>query len=86
MFGNTFAKELVEKFGIKLDKLILSTNEEGGFGVEVGKKISRKMTIIYINDIVQTIKVKYQHSKRFETDITFSQDSSGIDFLYKNEY
>jgi len=86
MFGNTFAKELVENFGIKLDKLILSTNEEGGFGVEVGKKISRKMTIIYINDIVQTIKVKYQHSKRFETDIIFSPDSSGIDFLYKNEY
>ncbi len=86
MFGNTFAKELVEKFGIKLDKLVLTTNEEGGFGVEVGKKISRKMTIIYINDIVQTIKIKYQHSKRFETDITFNPDTSGIDFLYKNEY
>ncbi len=86
MFGNTFAKELIEKFGIKLDKLVLTTNEEGGFGVEVGKKISRKMTIIYINDIVQTIKIKYQHSKRFETDITFNPNTSGIDFLYKNEY
>jgi translocation and assembly module TamB len=86
MFGNTFAKELVENFGIKLDKLVLSTTEEGGFGLEVGKKISRKMTILYINDIVQTIKVKYQHSRRFETDITFSPDTSGIDFLYKNEY
>ncbi len=86
MFGNTFAKELVENFGIKLDKLVLSTTEEGGFGLEVGKKISKKMTILYINDIVQTIKVKYQHSKRFETDITFSPDTSGIDFLYKNEY
>ncbi len=86
MFGNTFAKELVENFGIKLDKLVLSTTEEGGFGLEVGKKISKKMTILYINDIVQTIKVKYQHSRRFETDITFSPDTSGIDFLYKNEY
>jgi translocation and assembly module TamB len=86
MFGNTFAKELVENFGIKLDKLVLSTTEEGGFGLEVGKKISRKVTILYINDIVQTIKVKYQHSRRFETDITISPDTSGIDFLYKNEY
>jgi len=86
MFGNTFAKELVENFGIKLDKLVLSTTEEGGFGLEVGKKISKKMTILYINDIVQTIKVKYKHSRRFETDITFSPDASGIDFLYKNEY
>ena len=86
MFGNTFAKELVENFGIKLDKLVLSTNEEGGFGLEVGKKISRKITILYINDIVQTIKVKYQHSKKFETDITLSPDTRGIDFLYKNQY
>jgi len=86
MFGNTFAKELVENFGIKLDKLVLSTTDEGGFGLEVGKKISRKVTILYINDIVQTIKVKYQHSRRFETDITISPDTSGIDFLYKNEY
>ena len=86
MFGNSFAKELVENFGIKLDKLVLSTTEDGGFGLEVGKKISKKMTILYINDIVQTIKVKYKHSRRFETDITFSPDTSGIDFLYKNEY
>lgn len=86
MFGNTFAKELVENFGIKLDKLVLSTTEEGGFGLEVGKKISKKVTILYINDIIQTVKVKYQHSRRFETDITFSPDTSGIDFLYKNEY
>ncbi len=86
MFGNVFAKELVENFGIKLDKLVLTTNNEGKFGLEVGKKISRKMTIIYINDIVQTIKIKYQHSKQFETDFTFSPNASGIDFLYKNEY
>ncbi|MCH9813111.1 MAG: translocation/assembly module TamB [Epsilonproteobacteria bacterium] len=86
MFGNTFAKELVENFGIKLDKLVLSTTEEGGFGVELGKKISKNITLIYINDIVQTIKVKYQHSRRFETDFTFSPETSGIDFLYKNEY
>jgi translocation and assembly module TamB len=86
MFGNTFAREIVENFGIKLDKLVLSTTEDGKFGLEVGKKISKKMTIIYINDIVQTIKIKYQHSKRFESDITLSPNTSGIDFLYKNEY
>ena len=86
MFGNTFAKELVENFGIKLDKLVLSTTEDGKFGLEVGKKISKKMTIIYIDDVVQTIKVKYKHSRRFETDITLSPDTSGIDFIYKNEF
>lgn len=86
MFGNTFAKEMVENFGIKLDKLVLTTTEDGGFGLEVGKKISKNITLLYINDIVQTIKVKYHHSRQFETDFTFSPDTSGIDFLYKNEY
>ncbi len=86
MFGNTFAKELVENFGIKLDKLVLLTTQEGGFGLMVGKKISKKITLLYINDIVQTIKIKYQNSRRFETDFTFSPNRSGIDFLYKNEY
>jgi translocation and assembly module TamB len=85
-FGSTFAKEIVKNFGIKLDKLMITTNEEGGLGFEVGKKISKKVTIIYINDIVQTIKVKYQHSDHFETDLTLSPESSGIDFIYKKEH
>jgi translocation and assembly module TamB len=85
-FGNTFAKEIVKKFGIQLDKLVILTNENGGFGIEVGKKISRKVTVIYINDIVQTIKVRYQHSDHFESDITISPESSGIDFIYKSEH
>jgi len=86
MLGNTFAKEIVKNFGLTLDKLVFSTNEEGGLGVEIGKKISKKITVIYINDIVQSIKVKYQHSDSFETDLMLSPESSGIDFLYKSEH
>ena len=86
MLGNTFAKEIVKNFGLSLDKLVISTNEEGGLGIEIGKKISKKITVIYINDIVQSIKVRYQHSDNFETDLMLSPESSGIDFLYKSEH
>jgi translocation and assembly module TamB len=86
MLGNTFAKEIVKNFGLSLDKLVISTNEEGGLGIEIGKKISKKITVIYINDIVQSIKVRYQHSNNFETDLMLSPESSGIDFLYKSEH
>ncbi len=85
-FGNTFAKEILSNFGINLDKLVISTNEEGGLGVEIGKKISKKVTLIYINDIVQSIKVIYQNSDHFETDLSISPESSGIEFIYKQEY
>ncbi len=86
MLGNTFAKEIIKNFGITLDKLVISTNEQGGLGIEVGKKISKKITVIYTNDIVQSIKVRYQHSNNFETDLMLSPESSGIDFLYKSEH
>ncbi len=86
MFGNAFAKEIVQNFGIKLDKLVLSTTQEGKFGIEVGKKLSKKLTLIYINDIVQTIKVRYKMSNHFESDFIFSPDNSGVDIIYKDEY
>ncbi len=86
MFGNAFAKEIVQNFGIKLDKLVLSTTQEGKLGIEVGKKLSKKITLIYINDIVQTIKVRYKMSDHFESDFVFSPDNSGIDIIYKDEY
>ncbi|OQX74876.1 MAG: hypothetical protein B6D59_01020 [Campylobacteraceae bacterium 4484_4] len=86
LFGNTFAKEIVSTFGIKLDRLVLSTTEEGGLGIEVGKRLTKNVTLIYINDVVSTIKIKYQISRQFETEITISPESSGIDFLYNIEH
>ena len=86
MLGNTFAKEIVKNFGLTLDRLVLSTNDQGRLGIEIGKKISKKITIIYTNDIVQSVKVKYQHSDSFETDFMLSPESTGIDFIYKSEH
>ncbi len=86
LFGNTLAKEIVQNFGIKLDRLVLMSNEEGGLGFEVGKKLTKKVTVIYTNDIVQSLKIRYHHSDSFETDIMISPESSGIDFIYKREH
>ena len=85
-FGNTLAKELVKNLGIKLDRLALMTKENGSIGVEIGKKISKKVTIIYRNDTVSTLLIQIEHSPKFETDITIKPNSSGIDFIYKKEY
>ncbi len=85
-FGNTLAKELVKNLGIKLDRLALMTKENGSIGVEIGKKISKKITIIYRNDTVSTLLIQIEHSPKFETDITIKPNSSGIDFIYKKEY
>ena len=86
MFGTLFANEIVQNFGIKLDRLVLTTTEEGTIGVEIGKKLSKNVTIIYINDIVQTIKIRYKLSNHFEADFLFSPENNGIDIIYKDEY
>ncbi len=86
MFGNALAKDLADSLGIKLDRLALNTKEDGSIGVEIGKKVSKNVTIIYRNDVVSTIVIQYEHSPRFETDITIKPSSSGIDFIYKKEY
>ncbi len=86
IFGNTLAKELADSLGIKLDRLSLMTKENGDIGIEVGKKISKKVTIFYRNDVVSTLTIQIEHSPKFETDITIKPNSSGIDFIYKKEY
>ncbi len=86
IFGNTLAKELINTLGIKLDKLSLMTKENGSIGIEIGKRISKKITIIYRNDVVSTLIIHIRHSLKFETDITIKPNSSGIDFIYKKVY
>ncbi len=85
IFGSSIAKELANNLGVKLDRVDLTTTKEGKIGFEVEKKFGKRTTIIYQNDIIQTIKVRYKNTNHIETDFTFSPESSGIDIIYKNE-
>ncbi len=85
LFGSSFAKGIMNTLGIKLDRVSLSTTKEGTIGVELEKRVGDKTTIIYQNDLVQTIKIRYQNTRHIETDMTFSPDSSSLDIIFKNE-
>ena len=82
MLGGAMAKSILSNIGIKLDHLILSANNR----FEVGKKISEKITIIYINDEVSSVKVRYDYSDNIEADFTINQESSSADIFYKKRY
>jgi len=82
LFGNSFAKSLADSLGINLDRVQLLTTDEGTLGFVVEKRLSKKISIVYQNNIVQSITVRYKHSKHFETDVTYSPESSGIELLY----
>jgi hypothetical protein len=85
LFGSRFAKGISDSLGIKLDRVNLITTSRGTIGVELEKKLSKKTTIIYQNDLVNTIKIKYQNREDIETNFTFSPDSTGVDLIFKNE-
>jgi len=82
MMGGAMAKSALNDLGIKLDHLVLGE----GNSVEVGKKLTNKITIIYVNDIVSKVKLKYEHSPRTESVIGASEESQSYDIIYKRDF
>jgi len=82
MMGGAMAKSALNNIGIKLDHLVLGE----GNSVEVGKKLTDKITIIYVNDIVSEVKLKYKHGRHTESVIGASEESQSYDIIYKMDF
>jgi len=86
LLGGAFAKELMKSLGISVDHLVLGQGIDEQLSVEVGKKISKDITLIYLhNNGKDGIKVRVDHSRHLETDIILQPQSSSIEFLYKSD-
>lgn len=82
MMGGAIAKSALTDLGIKVDHLAIGS----GNSVEVGKKLTDDITIIYINDIISSVEVRYAHSLRLESVLSVSEESQSYDFVYKKDY
>ena len=82
MMGGAMAKSALSDMGIQLDHLAIGADGS----VEVGKKITDKITFIYINDELPQVRIKYQHSPRLESVISADEESSGYDIVYKRDF
>ncbi len=82
MMGGAMAKSALSDMGIKLDHLAIGTDGS----VEVGKKITDKITFIYINDEIPEVKVKYQHGSRWESVISADEESQAYDIVFKKDF
>ena len=87
LLGGTFAKGLIKSLGVDVDHLLLGTDANDEFSLEIGRKISDDITIMYMHeDGKDGAKVRLEHSKDFETDIIIMPPStSSIEFLYKQD-
>ncbi len=82
MMGGAMAKSALNDLGVKLDHLVMGE----GNSVEVGKKISDKVTVIYINGEIPEMKVKYDYSPSIEAVLGASERSESADIVYKKDF
>ena len=82
MMGGAMAKSVLTNLGVKLDHLAIGE----GNSVEVGKKLTDEIIIIYVNDEISHVKLKYKHSKRLESVIGVSEESQSYDIIYKRDF
>ncbi len=82
MMGGAMAKSALNDLGIKLDHLAIGADGS----VEVGKKITEKITFIYVNDVVPQVRVKYHHSARWESVLSADEESESYDIVYRRDF
>ncbi len=82
MMGGAMAKAALADAGIAVDHLAFGE----GNSIEVGKKLTNKITVIYINGDVPKVRLKYQHSKRTESVIEVNEASQSYDIIYKRDF
>ena len=82
MMGGAVAKSALNNMGVKIDHLVLGE----GNSIEVGKKLTNKIMIIYVNDVISEVKLKYEHSPHTESVIGASEKSQSYDIIYKKDF
>lgn len=82
MMGGAMAKSALSNLGVQLDHLVIGE----GNSVEVGKKLTDDIVIIYVRDEISSIKLIYKHSKHIESVIGVSEESESYDIIYKKDF
>lgn len=82
MMGGAMAKSALTDLGIKLDHLAIGANGS----VEVGKKITDKITFVYVNGEIPQVRVRYQHSPHVESVISADEISQAYDIVYRRDF
>ena len=89
LLGGTFAKGLIKSLGINvdLDHLLLGTDSNDDLSLEIGHKISKDITFMYMYKNGESgVKVRAKHNKKYETDIIIMPSASSIEFLYQKDH
>ena len=82
MMGGAMAKSALSNLGVQIDHLVLGV----GNSIEVGKKLTDEITVIYVNDEISSVKLKYEHGRHTESIFGASEESFSYDIIYKRDF
>lgn len=82
MMGGAMAKSALNNLGVKIDHLVLGE----GNSIEIGKKLTNKITIVYVNGMVDSVILKYKHKKNIESIIGANKESQSYDIIYTRDF
>lgn len=91
--SNALSRDLAKELGVKLDKIEISpieiTDATGRTTqttkVEVGKRVTKDLSVTYKNDIESSVVFEYQINKNINVESQAGRKSS-IDIFYKKDY
>ena len=82
LLGAGLKKTIGSATGIKFDTLNILSTQEGGFGIEIGKRIGKRLRIIYRNDTVSSFIIQYTASRSIQIDVEIYDTGQGVKVLY----
>jgi len=91
--SSVLSRDLTRELGVKFDKIEISPTEKTDANgkvtkttkVEVGKRVTKELTVTYKNDIESSIVFEYQINKNINVESQAGRKSS-IDIYYKQDY
>ncbi len=85
IFGRAVSKDLARE--LKLDRLDILRNEEGGFDVKAGKKVGKKTIIYYQNKSTQSsVIVEHKLNKNWDVSVEAGKEGEAVDFVYRKGF
>ena len=85
LLGTGLKNAIGSATGIRFDTLNILNRPEGGFGIEVGKNINKRLRIIYRNDTISSFIIQYKVIKSIRIDVDVRDTGQGINVLYVKE-
>jgi translocation and assembly module TamB len=82
MMGGAMAKAALNDLGVSIDHLVVGADNS----VEVGKKINKRTTVIYIDGERPRVEVKYEYSPHIEIVVGADERSESVDVVYKRDF